>query len=197
MANTEFTLRQIRPVLRLVPSPAQDRDTSDLWAGKIPIEGLSPKLATLFRYWRARFHGERPPSRADIDPIEIARIQPDLLPHLWLMDVQRNPLRFRCRLVGGAVIEAGSPFRAGDMLGPDDGSLDWTSRSLFRNLVTLCENRSWNYRCGTPTLPHARHVNVVERLSLPLCDETGEVAQIFSATLYSWQDGWGTTSLGH
>jgi hypothetical protein len=56
----------------------------------------STKLRELYAYWRSKVAGGRLPSRADIDPAEI----PLLLPHLFLVDVERNPQRFRFRLIG-------------------------------------------------------------------------------------------------
>jgi hypothetical protein len=56
----------------------------------------SAKLRQLYAYWRSKAVGGRLPSRADIDPAEI----PHLLPHVFLVDVERDPLRFRFRLIG-------------------------------------------------------------------------------------------------
>lgn len=153
-------------------------------------EHLSPKLAYLYGYWLERFRpGGGLPRRGDIDPLEIARVAPDLLPHLWMVDVLRDPYRFRYRLVGGAVIEAGSPARVGDIIEPRGGREG--NSSLYDNLVRVCEARSWNYRSGAPTLQHSKHVEQIERLSLPLADHEGRVSIILSASLYSWQPGWG------
>jgi hypothetical protein len=47
-------------------------------------------------YWH-RIRGERRmPSRTDVDPLHI----PDLLPYVMLVDVLRDPLDFRFRLLG-------------------------------------------------------------------------------------------------
>ncbi len=105
------------------------------------------------------------------------------------MDVLRDPYRFRYRLIGGAVIEAGAVARTGDILGPGGGV--GGNSSLYDNLVRVCEQRRWTYRIGRPTLLHSRHVERAERLSLPLVDDRGEVTMILSATVYSWQEGWG------
>ena len=50
-------------------------------------------------YWE-RLRGARAmPARADIDPVEIRHF----LPYVMLVDVLRDPLDFRCRLVGGEI----------------------------------------------------------------------------------------------
>jgi len=150
---------------------------------------LSPKLAYLYGYWLERCRpGGGLPRRGDIDPLEIARAAPDLLPHLWMVDVLRDPYRFRYRLVGGAVIEAGSPARVGAIIEPGSGREG--NSNLYDNLVRVCEERCWNYRRGLPTLQHSKYVEQIERLSLPLADDEGRVAIILSASLYSWLPGW-------
>ena len=150
---------------------------------------MSPKLTTLLQYWRSRHRSDgKLPRRCDIDPMALARLAPKLMPHLWLLDVWRNPYRFRYRLVGGALVEAGAPGRVGEFVDEVGGG---SGSSLHTNLVRVCEDRRWNYRNGPPTLPHVTHVEQVERLSLPLVDDGGQVAMILSASVYRWQEGWG------
>lgn len=55
-------------------------------------------LADLLRYWQLVGQGGVP-SRADIEPADIPR----LLSNVFLIDVQRAPIRFRVRLCGTAV----------------------------------------------------------------------------------------------
>jgi hypothetical protein len=55
-----------------------------------------PKLQELFDYWQ-RKRGERAmPRRQDVDPIDLRQ----MLPHIFLVDVEGQPARFRYRLVG-------------------------------------------------------------------------------------------------
>lgn len=58
-------------------------------------------LDRTYAYWRGKRQGDRLPSRGDLDPAEIPR----LLPNLFLIDVLRDPLRFRYRLIGTAITE--------------------------------------------------------------------------------------------
>ncbi len=153
-----------------------------------PLERMSPELVTLYRYWESKLPPAGGlPRRADIDPVEIARARPELMPHLWLVDVLRDPTRFRYRLLGGALTDAGAPGRVGELI---DARVGPRARSLHDNLVKVREEKSWNYRNGPPTMPHSDHVAAIERLSLPLVDDAGLVAVILSASLYHWQPGW-------
>ena len=59
-----------------------------------------PKIAATAEYWHSLAPGEGFPGRQHIDPTDI----PGLLPGVWLIDVQRNPLSFMFRIVGTGVV---------------------------------------------------------------------------------------------
>ena len=56
----------------------------------------SERLRQVYTYWASKVVDGRLPSRASISPADIPR----LLPYVFLIDVERNPRRFRFRLVG-------------------------------------------------------------------------------------------------
>ena len=64
---------------------------------------ISPPAAGLLQrgleYWQRKRGARRMPARRDIDPLEIA----DLLPNIVLVDVERDPLDFRYRLIGTSI----------------------------------------------------------------------------------------------
>lgn len=55
-------------------------------------------LRQAFAYWEGKRAGRRLPARADIEPMEIPR----LLPNIFLVDVLDGPPRFHLRLMGTA-----------------------------------------------------------------------------------------------
>ena len=55
-----------------------------------------PRLRRLYAYWLERKGARRYPARRDLDPVDLRY----LLGHLMLLDVLRDPLRFRFRLHG-------------------------------------------------------------------------------------------------
>lgn len=61
----------------------------------------SAAIRELFRYWQSKCVDGRIPRRADIDPVEIPRLMPNLL----IVDVERDPFRVRYRLVGTRIVE--------------------------------------------------------------------------------------------
>jgi len=54
-----------------------------------------------FAYWQSKLDGRSMPSRKDIEPTEI----PELLANIVLVDVSHDPLDFRYRLIGTAIVE--------------------------------------------------------------------------------------------
>jgi len=60
-----------------------------------------PMLADLLAYWHQKRAGRAMPARADIEPAELK----PMLPHLFMVDVEHEPLRLRYRLVGTALVD--------------------------------------------------------------------------------------------
>lgn len=126
------------------------------------------------------------PSRRDVDP---ARFPPEarhVVPHLWLLDVERDPWRFRLRLIGGALKSAGSPAKPGDYL----DSVDRTGEvgALLRE---VCVSRAPAARRGRPVLPHGGDVDELEVLYLPLASDGATVDAVLCCTEYRWRGGRG------
>lgn len=72
----------------------------------------APRVEALAAYWEARRAGRSFPSRADIDPLDI----PGLLPDLVLLDVLPAPESYRVRLFGTRLAEANSADLTGRLL---------------------------------------------------------------------------------
>ncbi|SRR5258706_2081280 len=62
----------------------------------LAAEVVEPRLQKLYAYWTGVRGTRRLPARRDIDPLEFAYV----LGHVMLIDVLRDPLRFRVRLHG-------------------------------------------------------------------------------------------------
>jgi hypothetical protein len=69
-----------------------------------------PDLIRFYDYWAALRGDRRMPSRKDVDPL---KIPPEFLPNLMLIDVLRDPRRYRYRLVGTHVVTASGEDRTG------------------------------------------------------------------------------------
>jgi hypothetical protein len=84
--------------------------------GALPAEaGLAiqaPLLRRLHEDWQARRRGRPLPARADFDPLDLKYLMGKLL----LVDVLREPLRFRFRLVGTELVKRAGIDLTGKML---------------------------------------------------------------------------------
>jgi hypothetical protein len=71
-----------------------------------------PDLVRFYDFWLG-LRGDRPmPSRKDFDPLQVGS---EFLPNLMLIDVLREPRRYRYRLVGTHVVAASGEDRTGRM----------------------------------------------------------------------------------
>ena len=60
----------------------------------------SERLRRLFDYWQSKCGGRAMPARAALDPVDFSYA----LANVSLIDVLRDPLRFRVRLVGTEIV---------------------------------------------------------------------------------------------
>jgi hypothetical protein len=77
---------------------------------------LSEGMRRLYDYWKGKSNDGHLPRREDIDPGAL----PDLLPNIFLVDIEETPRRYRVRLAGTAVAECFGE----DMTGKTIDSLD-------------------------------------------------------------------------
>ena len=86
----------------------------------------------VFLYWRGLWRDGRPPSRQDIDPVQMRAF----LPYLTMGDLESSPLRVRYRICGTAHVEFNKHDMTGHYLDDFDCSafdyIDWTA--CFKHL---------------------------------------------------------------
>lgn len=132
----------------------------------------NPLLLRVFDYWRAKIKDGRLPSRMDIDPLDL----PYVLGNMILVDVERDPWRFRYRLAGSKVTSRLGIDPTGKYV---DEHPDPTHRQNLQAVYT---------EVATTGLPkaYARDQVIDNRyrrydvLVVPLSDETGEVGMIMA-----------------
>ncbi len=113
---------------RLRAAPAAERSAGILPAGStLAIE--APLLRQLHEDWQARRRGRPLPARADFDPIDLKYV----LGKLLLVDVLREPLQFRFRLVGTELVKHSGVDLTGRTL---DDYPDPEYREFMRQLYT-------------------------------------------------------------
>lgn len=149
--------------------------------GRPPSE-FHEKVLAVYDYWDDKRKDATAPDRAALDPlIEI----PKLLSIVWLLDVERNPWRFRYRLLGSDLVSAGVKSKVGEYLdeqpylGPVDRSIE--------AMIKCCETATPYWRRGRPRMRHDRHVSSLQFLSLPLTTGNApEVGMLMNITVFEW-----------
>lgn len=142
-----------------------------------------PKIAAVHDHWLSLHPAPGAlPGRQHFDPLRV----PELLPNLWLMDVQSDPLRLRFRLVGTAHVT----IRKRDITGQWLDEL-FPGRTEFpRRAQRIVESRQPDWRRG------AAHWDLddsgfseLENICLPLARDGRNVDMLMCLTMYYRHDG--------
>lgn len=139
-------------------------------------------LRDLVSYWLSVHPGECLPGRKHFDPLDV----PQALPHLVLTDVERDPFRFRIRLMGTAVVSAFGRDFTGLYV---DESMPGIDRSLaVQHRIEVVETGLPSYRYGTTSVPFRLDFAPLERVYLPLAADGERVDMILGMAVYLGQE---------
>lgn len=132
-------------------------------------------LKVLYTYWQSLRRDRRAPSRADIDPSEIAGI----LSHIGLVDVEREPSRYRIRLLGARIVD----WYGCDVTGRYLDEIDFgvAGGSTFKILDQAVDRAVPAHMSGAYTKQDGRAIRY-ERLYLPLSNDARRVDMLIGAT---------------
>jgi hypothetical protein len=121
-------------------------------------------LRNLHQYWLDKKGTRIAPARRDIEPGELR----ELLPYLFLVDVELRPVRFRFRLVGTGIVEA---FGI-DATGRYVEDLDFSDRapSVLAYYSAVVTTREPSCHAVHFTRGGKRHL-IYERIILPLSSD--------------------------
>ena len=140
------------------------------------------KLKQLLKYWESIGPESQLPARTDIDPIQI----PSLLPNVMLVDVEREAVRFRFRLVGSAIVKfVGKDckgtyvdeIRLSDEEDLDDILADY--KSVLASTAPVCRQRN------VKTPDNRRFL--YERLLLPLASDGATIDCLLGGVCFEEQ----------
>ena len=131
----------------------------------------SPAVKAMYRYWVSKCQGNRPPRRADIDPLEFPR----LLPNISIVEVVADERRYIYRLVGTKEVEV----RGRDPTGQSvlDGFFGPSLEDALRCYDTVVASRL-PYYDDEPYVTPDRRYSDDETLFLPLSDDGDSVNRI-------------------
>jgi hypothetical protein len=135
-------------------------------------------LQDALTYWESKRAGRKMPARRDLDPIlEI----PKLVPWVVLVDVLRDPMDFRFRLIGSGVVDrscrnnTGRLFSEMPQFGP--GNYLWSHRAT---VVETCAP----LQAEPPYVGRTRSVKRVADIHLPLSEDDTVVNMIFTVVAF-------------
>lgn len=148
-------------------------------SGAVLPDDCDWRVRRLDEYWRgAHPPGGGLPGRQHIDPTAI----PELLPWLWMLDVERDPLRFRYRLVGTEQVSAMAADLTGRYL--DEAHPRFLTLLTYPDYVAAAERSEVRYYRGPPVFHINKDYVLIERLLLPLATDGSEVDKLLAITVY-------------
>ena len=147
-------------------------------------ETWHPKLQRLLRYWRSIHPPGGLPGRQHLDPMAIV----DLLPGLWLLDVQRAPFRLRYRLVGTRIVESIGREVTGEWLDEAHPHVA-TEVDFFARYRRVVETGVPNRRRGAAKLWAHADYREVENAIFPLASDGRSVDMLMVLTVLYRADG--------
>lgn len=137
-----------------------------------------PVVRGVYEYWLSICPASGLPGRQHVDPAAIPR----LLPYVFLIDVERAPLRFRYRLVGTAYIELMGRDLTGCYLDEVHPTFDGEVREHYTAAV---EQRQPVYRRGQVMFAvEARRFLGMERIIVPLARDGATVDMVLGGIVY-------------
>jgi hypothetical protein len=137
-----------------------------------------PLVRRFYDYWLAVAPVGRLPGRQHVAPEDLV----PLLPRVWLLDVQRNPLRFRYRLAGTEIVRSVGREITGGWL--DEVQPQSVSNPIMRDryrYVALSGRPSW--RRGPTFWNRDPDHRTVENCLVPLAADGRTVDMIFGFTI--------------
>ena len=141
-------------------------------------------VAQCHDYWRGLAPLGRLPGRRDLWPGDMVAF----LSHVWLLDVTRDPLRFRYRLIGTAEVRVLGADLTGRWL-DEIHSETWDDPAVRDRLRFTAETGRPTW-ARSPVLwgPDRRH-QIIENCLLPLAADGASVNMILACSVLCQSDG--------
>jgi len=129
-----------------------------------------PRLKRFYDYWQMARRGRRFPARCDIDPLDF----PYMLGNVMLVDVLRDPLRFRIRLHATNVVDRAGLDLTGKLIDEMPAERRKAAEAHYRQVLAqraplaLCyehhpiDERMWN--CEVLVLPLSTDGTTIDML---------------------------------
>lgn len=146
--------------------------------GEIDPLDWHPKLKALHDYWLSKRPAGGLPRRMDIDPADIA----PLLGNVFLVSVERDPIRLRYRLLGSSIIEVSRANMTGRYM--DEAYLGSERKPSYADYVACVERAAVRYYRGKAMFDPDFDFLGSDRLLLPVTETEGSVDYILGGVIY-------------
>ncbi len=123
----------------------------------------------LWLWWSAAVKDDVPPRREDFDPIKVPRA----LGGITIFDVERDPWRFRVRIVGTRIVEETGRDTTGVYLDELEGA-----EAVIRRARWAAENRRPYLVPTAPVMWTSLKFRHYSTLALPLVDDSSQTCMI-------------------
>jgi hypothetical protein len=135
-----------------------------------------------FDYWLSLKPADGLPGRQHFDPLDI----PDLMPRVWMLDVLREPLRFRYRFAGTKEVETLQREVTGQMF---DELHSLCYDKLSGRLFDVVRNGVATYRKGKVMAVHKKEHMMLENCIVPLARDGFGADIVLGFTIVYHADG--------
>ena len=160
------------------PTRPAAAESSAVRLGATPDVVTSRLVLEFYEFWRMRCRGGRLPPRSAFDPVDMRRF----LANIILIEVLRDPLDFRYRIIGERIIE-----RLGNMTGKrvNENPLANVSSSAYRNYCAVVESRAPQFLEGLASTAFRSDLpSMLSRVHCPLADDGETVDHIISCVTF-------------
>lgn len=146
----------------------------------VPPSSADVRVRQLYEYWRGLHPpGGGLPGRQHVDPVAIPA---HLLPFVWLVDIQRQPLRFRYRLLGTEHVRVLGRDYTGQWI--DEAHPDFAGSAAYTQFAAAAERAVGGYRRGNTLIILPKDYRSMERLLLPLARDGKTVDMLLAISVY-------------
>lgn len=153
-------------------------------SGFILSENAHSLIKDSYAYWQRIHPLAGLPGRQHVEPLDISH----LLAHIWLVDVESDPRRFRYRLVGSAIDCGMGRTLTGRWL--DEVNARFFQDPLLNGAYfAVTTTGQPDYRVGTPIFAENQHCSWLERLLMPLARNGSDVDMLFCCTVFYDEEG--------
>jgi len=137
-----------------------------------------PKLRSLHDYWCSKRAPAGLPRKRDIDPVEIG----SLLNNVFLVSVERDPVRFRYRLIGSAIIDVSRANMTGRTM--DEAYPGIREKVTYLDYLACTEQASVRYYRGHTMFDPDFAFLTTDRILLPVTEDSGAVDFILGGAIH-------------